>query len=171
MLLTQLRHTKSVTPSKNNGQCVLDTNTCGVRPRLYWNQNRHNTTVWTDFRQGRRYQTRYSLYQRLHSGRSDRSVISRQRPTVWRQQSGYVSSRQSGQIRAAVCVRFECGCSGLIASIRFNLQEPCVLYIGRAHRYPPNTPFYIFFQQIYALNFLNRLQTLRFFLFKMPFIS
>ena len=52
-----------------------------------------------------------------------------------------------------------------------NLQEPCVLYIGRAHRYPPNTPFYIFFQHIYVLNFLNMLHTLRFFLFKMPFIS
>jgi hypothetical protein len=26
-----------------------------------------------------------------------------------------------------------------------NLHEPCVLYIGRSHRYPPNTPFYIFF--------------------------
>ena len=44
-----------------------------------------------------------------------------------------------------------------------NLQEPCVLYTGRAHRYPPNTPFYIFFQQIYVLNFLNILHTLRFF--------
>ena len=39
------------------------------------------------------------------------------------------------------------------AVLAFNLQEPCVLYIGRAHRYPPNTPFYIFFQQIYVLNF------------------
>jgi hypothetical protein len=26
----------------------------------------------------------------------------------------------------------------------FNLQEPCVLYIGRAYRYPPNVAFYIF---------------------------
>jgi hypothetical protein len=40
-----------------------------------------------------------------------------------------------------------------------NLYEPCVLYIGRAHRYPSNTPFYIFFQQIYVLNFLNMLHT------------
>jgi hypothetical protein len=52
-----------------------------------------------------------------------------------------------------------------------NLYEPYVLYIGRAHRYPPNTPFYIYFQQIYVLNFLNMLHTLRLFLFKMPFIS
>ena len=35
--------------------------------------------------------------------------------------------------------------------------------IGQAHRHPPNTPFYIFFQQIYVLNFLNMLHTLRFF--------
>jgi hypothetical protein len=44
-----------------------------------------------------------------------------------------------------------------------NLYEPCVLYIGQAHRYPPNTPFYVFFQQIYVLNFLNVLHTLNFF--------
>jgi hypothetical protein len=43
--------------------------------------------------------------------------------------------------------------------------------IGQAHRYPTNTPFYVFFQQIYVLNFLNMLHTLNFFLFKMPFIS
>jgi hypothetical protein len=36
-------------------------------------------------------------------------------------------------------------------------------YIGQAHCYPPNTPFYIIFQQIYVLNFLNMLHTLRFF--------
>jgi hypothetical protein len=35
--------------------------------------------------------------------------------------------------------------------------------LGRAHRYPPNTLFYIFFQQLYVLNFLNMLHTLRFF--------
>jgi hypothetical protein len=52
-----------------------------------------------------------------------------------------------------------------------NLHEPCVLYIGQAHRYPPNTPFYVFFQKISVLNFLNMLHTLRIFLFKMPFIS
>jgi hypothetical protein len=45
----------------------------------------------------------------------------------------------------------------------FKLWEPCVLYIGQAHRYPPNTPFYIFFQQIYVLNFLNMLHTPFFF--------
>jgi hypothetical protein len=34
-----------------------------------------------------------------------------------------------------------------------------VLYIGRAHRYPPYAPFCIFFQKIYVLNFLNMLHT------------
>jgi hypothetical protein len=39
------------------------------------------------------------------------------------------------------------------------------------HRQPPDDAFYIFIQQIYVLNILNMLHTLRFFLFKMPFIS
>jgi hypothetical protein len=38
-----------------------------------------------------------------------------------------------------------------------------ILYIGRAHRYPPNHHFIYFFQQIHVLNFLNMLHTLRFF--------
>jgi len=28
---------------------------------------------------------------------------------------------------------------------KINLQEPCVLYTGRAYRYPPDVAFYIFF--------------------------
>jgi hypothetical protein len=55
--------------------------------------------------------------------------------------------------------------------VTFNLYETYALYIGRAHWYPPNTPFYIFFQQIYVLNFWNMPHTLRFFLFKILFIS
>jgi hypothetical protein len=55
--------------------------------------------------------------------------------------------------------------------VDINLQEPCVLYIGRAHLYPPNTSFYIFIQQISVLNILNMLHTLSLFLFKMPVIS
>ena len=39
------------------------------------------------------------------------------------------------------------------------------------HRSPPDAAFDIFIQQIYVLNILNMLHTLRFFLFKMPFIS
>jgi len=33
-------------------------------------------------------------------------------PTVWRQQSEFVSSRQSGRILAAVRIGFECRCNG-----------------------------------------------------------
>jgi hypothetical protein len=55
--------------------------------------------------------------------------------------------------------------------VMINLQEPCVLYKGRARRYPQHSPFFIFFQQIHVLNFLNMLHTLHFFLFKMTFIS
>ena len=39
------------------------------------------------------------------------------------------------------------------------------------HRWLPDVAFYIFIQHIYVLNILNMLHTLRFFLFKMPFIS
>ena len=39
-------------------------------------------------------------------------------PTVWRQQSEFVSSRQSGQIPAAVRVEFECRYSGQNVSNR-----------------------------------------------------
>jgi hypothetical protein len=38
--------------------------------------------------------------------------------------------------------------------------------LGRAHRYPSKTPCYIYFQQIYAQNFLNMLQTIGFLHFK-----
>ena len=36
----------------------------GVRPQVQWSQNRHNTTVWTDSKQGSRYQPHYCLCQR-----------------------------------------------------------------------------------------------------------
>ena len=61
--------------------------------QLHWSQKRHNTTVWTDSRQGSRNQTHYWLCQRLHWNRSDWSVISPDslaskkwvcfEPTVW----------------------------------------------------------------------------------------
>jgi hypothetical protein len=38
-------------------------------------------------------------------------------------------------------------------------------------RQPPDVAFYVFIQQIYVLNILHMLHTLRFFHFKMPFIS
>jgi len=39
------------------------------------------------------------------------------------------------------------------------------------HRWPTYAAFFLFIQQIYVLNILNMLHTLRFFLFKMSFIS
>ena len=39
-------------------------------------------------------------------------------PTVWRKQTEFVSSRQSGQIPAAVRVGFECRCNGQNVSNR-----------------------------------------------------
>jgi hypothetical protein len=47
----------------------------------------------------------------------------------------------------------------------------CVCVCVVPHRYPADVTFYIFIQQIYVLNILNMLHTLRIFLFKMPFIS
>jgi hypothetical protein len=35
--------------------------------------------------------------------------------------------------------------SDSFSSNPFNLKEPCVLYIGRAYRYPPDVSFYILF--------------------------
>jgi hypothetical protein len=43
-----------------------------------------------------------TVCQRLHWNRYDWNVISQQQPNVWRQQSGVVSSRQSGHTPAAV---------------------------------------------------------------------
>jgi hypothetical protein len=39
-------------------------------------------------------------------------------PTVWSQKNEFVSSRQSGQIPAAVCIGFECCCNGQNVSDR-----------------------------------------------------
>jgi hypothetical protein len=57
------------------------------------------------------------------------------------------------------------------ARSRLAFRNRAFYMLGQAHRSPPNTPFYIFFQQMYVQNFLNMLHTLRFFHFKMPFIS
>jgi hypothetical protein len=53
--------------------------------------------------------------------------------------------------------------------LTFSHLMTCIYVVP--HRKPPDAAFYIFIQQIYVLNILNMLQTLRFFLFKMPFIS
>jgi hypothetical protein len=46
-------------------------------------------------------------------------------------------------------------CDSTVIEVCINLEEPCVLYKGRAHRYFQHTPFFIFFQQIHVLNFLT----------------
>ena len=83
-----------------------------LRLRLDWSQNRQNRTVWTDSRQRSRCQPHYCLCQRLHWYRYDWNFVSQQRSTVWRQQSGFVWSRQSDQITAEVYVGFECCWNG-----------------------------------------------------------
>jgi len=56
-------------------------------------------------------------------------------------------------------------------AIRVNHLTPNGHYIGRTAQLTSNAAFYIFIQQIYALSILNMLHNLRFFLFKMTFIS
>ena len=46
-----------------------------------------------------------------------------------------------------------------------------VNYIGRTAPLTSKVSFYIFIQQIWVLNILNMFYTLRFFLFKMQFVS
>jgi len=55
--------------------------------------------------------------------------------------------------------------------VGFNLLTPNVNYSGRTAPLTPKVAFYIFIQQIYVLNILNMVYTLRFFLFKMQFVS
>jgi len=52
-----------------------------------------------------------------------------------------------------------------------NLLTPNVNYSGRTAPLTSKVAFYVFIQQIYVLNILNMLYTLRFFLFKMQFVS
>jgi len=52
-----------------------------------------------------------------------------------------------------------------------NILTPNVNYSGRTTPLTSKVAFYIFIQQIYVLNILNVVYTLRFFLFKMQFVS
>jgi len=52
-----------------------------------------------------------------------------------------------------------------------NLLTPNVNYSGRTAPLTSKISFYIFIQQIQVLNILNMVYTLRFFLFKMQFVS
>ena len=78
-------------------------------------------------------------------------------------------------IRIPIMIVVLLGCYAMLCNIPLErrshlIQEPCVLYKGRAYRYFPDTPFYIFFQQIQVINILNMLHTLCFSPCKMPFI-
>ena len=53
----------------------------------------------------------------------------------------------------------------------FNLLTSNVNYSGRTAPLTSKVAFYIFIQQIYVLNILNTVYTLRFFLFEMQFVS
>ena len=53
----------------------------------------------------------------------------------------------------------------------FNPLTPNDPYSGRTAPLTSKVTFYIFIQQIYVLNILNMVYTLRFFLFKMQFVS
>jgi len=53
----------------------------------------------------------------------------------------------------------------------FNLLTPNANISGRTAPLTSKAAFYIFIQQIYVLNILNMVYTLRFFLFKMQFVS
>ena len=46
--------------------------------------------------------------------------------------------------------KYSLNCKTTRADI-FNLQAPCVLYIGQAFRYSPENDFYVFNQQIYFI--------------------
>jgi len=59
----------------------------------------------------------------------------------------------------------------IVSTVFINLLTPNVNYSGRTAPLTSKVAFYIFIQQIYVLNILNMLYTLRFFLFKMQFVS
>ena len=84
----------------------------GLRPRLYWNQKRHNTTQQSGQTPDKEVQIKQIIVYVVscYSETDPTGMVSP--PTVWRQQSEFVSSRQSGQIPAAVCIVFECCCNG-----------------------------------------------------------
>ena len=55
--------------------------------------------------------------------------------------------------------------------VNINLLTPNVNYSGRTAPLTSKVAFYIFIQQIYVLNILKMVYSLRFFLFKMQFVS
>jgi hypothetical protein len=82
-----------------------------LRLRLHWSQNRHNTTQQSGQTPDKEVEIKnITVYVSCYTETDTTGMLSP--PTVWRQQSEYVSSRQSGQMLAAVRVGFECRCNG-----------------------------------------------------------
>jgi hypothetical protein len=84
---------------------LLHVSTCCLRLRLHWSHKRHNTSQ--DRLQIRKQKSKTLLFMSaatLKPIRLERYLP----PTVWHQQSEFVSSRQSGQILTAVRIEFEC---------------------------------------------------------------
>ena len=82
-----------------------------LRVRPQWCQNRHNTTVWADSRQGSKHQPLYCVWQWLKWTRSDWRVVFQQ-PPLSGPTERFVTSRPSGQKLAAVSIWHEHSWSG-----------------------------------------------------------
>jgi len=61
--------------------------------------------------------------------------------------------------------------NGVQIQYMLNLLTPNISYSWRTALLTSKVAFYIFIQQIEVLNILNMVYTLRFFLFKMQFVS
>ena len=59
----------------------------------------------------------------------------------------------------------------MLERVFINLLTPNVNYSGRTAPLTSKVAFYTFIQQIYVLNILNVVYTLRFFFLKMQFVS
>jgi hypothetical protein len=104
-----------------------------LRPRLHRSLNQHNTTFWTYSKQGSRNLPHYCLCQRLQWNRPDWNVVSQQLPTVWRQQSGFVSTRRPGQTLAAICIGYQWRCNGQMFNLQYslNLSGNSIIYLAQ----------------------------------------
>ena len=80
-------------------------------------------------------------------------------------QNGYAIKNSKGHISSTLSI------TPSDRKSHINLQKPNVYYTWRTAPLTSKFSFYIFIQQIQVLNILNMVYTLRFFLFKMQFVS
>jgi hypothetical protein len=85
-------------------------NAIRVRLLLHWSQNRHKTQQSGQTAVKEAEIKNITVYVSGYTETDTTGMLSPQ--TVWRKQSEFVSSRQSGQILAAVRIGFECRCNG-----------------------------------------------------------